>query len=286
MEENTIRIRRRIILNTVNIPTDTGTSARLKELVMDDHVDVSSLAQAIQSEPGVTARILSVANSAFLSQSTTIHTIEQAIDSVLGLPMVRSLCLEMLMRPSFNTESCSRFSIQKYWCRAQSVAHSSAMLAKELGFEDTRSVYLAGLMHNVGLLLQVHHFPKEMNELLPKFNALKNQARIAQERKWLGVDACEAGSWLAKRWNLPQETTCVLSHFQEHNYQGEHWPVVHIIGFVVRFYQGEGMGDITSLCDKFNVDPHSLRHLQENFIEIEKSVTVLSEFLAQNSREN
>ncbi len=280
MDQHEIRRRRRIILDTTNIPADSVASERLLTLVSDEHLDIPTLAQAIQSEPGITARIISVANAAFIT-SPKVHTVEQAIEDVLGIKMVRSLCIEMLMRPRFNVHSCPNYSLQNYWCRAQAVAHSASMFAKQIGELDTRTVYLAGLMHSIGQLLQVHHFPEEMNEFLPQLEHESIQDRLKHERKLLGIDSCEAGGWLAKRWNLPDETVNALTHFHDKDYQGLHWKLTRIIGYVVRFFQGESEEETQEVAKLFNLDIHMLKKLKEDFIEINKAVTVLAEYLAQ-----
>ncbi|MEY8205468.1 MAG: HDOD domain-containing protein [Bermanella sp.] len=283
MEIDEIRQRRSAILRTLTIPPASAASEQLLELVMDDDIDLPSLAQAIQSEPGITARIVSIANSAFFASPSTIHTVEQAMVKVLGIQTVRSLCMGMLMGPRFNTRACPAFSLQEYWCRALAVAQSSSMLAKCVHNIDAHSVYLAALLHSIGQLLQIHHFPTEMNQLLPKLDTHNNQARLAQEREWLGIDSCEAGNWLAKRWHLPIETIFAIAHFQDPDYQGEHWQVVRIIGFVVRFFEGEeGMAAETArVCTALDIPPDKMQALQENFTDIESSVGVLAEFLAQ-----
>jgi len=284
MEIDEIRKRRSAILRTLTIPPASAASEQLLELIMDDDIDLPSLAQAIQSEPGITARIVSIANSAFFSSPSTIHTVEQAMVKVLGIQTVRSLCMGMLMGPRFNTRACPEFSLKDYWCRALAVAQSSAMLAKYVHAIDVNSVYLAALLHSIGQLLQVHHFPKEMNRLLPQFESHNNKTRLAQEREMLGIDSCEAGNWLAKRWHLPIETIFAISHFQDPDYKGEHWQVARIIGFVVRFFEAEDdiAFETTKLCEALDIPPDKMRALQENFTDIESSVAVLADFLIQH----
>ncbi len=284
MEVGEVRKRRSAILRTLTIPPASAASEQLLELIMDDDIDLPSLAQAIQSEPGITARIVSIANSAFFSSPTTIHTVEQAMVKVLGIQTVRSLCMGMLMGPRFNTKACPEFSLKEYWCRALAVAQSSSMLAKYVHALDAHSVYLAALLHSIGQLLQVHHFPKEMNQLLPQFETHNNQTRLAQERELLGIDSCEAGNWLAKRWHLPIETIFGISHFQDPDYQGDHWQVARIIGFVVRFFEGgDDMAlETASICDLLEVPPDKMQSLQSNFTDIESSVEALAEFLIQH----
>ncbi len=282
MGQYDVRARRSAILKTLDIPPASAGSEQLLALVMDDEIDIPSLAQAIQSEPGITARIISIANSAFFSSPTAIHTVEQAMVKVLGLQTVRNLCVGMLTGPRFKTSSCPEFSLQAYWCRALAVAQSAALMAKKIAEVDVNSVYLAGLLHNIGQLLQVHHFPKEMSKLIPEFEKENNQTRLSQERELLGIDSCEAGGWLAKRWQLPEASVHAISYFQDEEYKGDNWQVVRLIGFIVRFFNETENEESLKIAELFEMEHQDVAKLQEMFLEIEKSVSVLAEFLIQN----
>jgi len=288
MDVSDARKRRSAILKTLNIPPASAASDQLLELVKDEEVDIASLAQAIQAEPGITARVISIANSSFFSAPNPVHTVEEAMIKVLGLKTVRSLVMSMLLGPKFNTKPCPVFSLQGYWCRAQSVAQSATLLAKKVKTVDTNKVYLAGLLHSMGQLLLVHHFPKEMNKLLPDLIKLDNLERLKHERKVLGINACDAGSWIAKRWDLPVETAITLQHYLDPDYKGEHWEIVRTVGFVVRYLQQDEnlkaneksqFPESETFASLFDVELKQLQLWQENFDEIEQSVSVLAEFL-------
>lgn len=294
MDVSEARKRRSAILKTIHLPAASAASNRLLELVKNDDVDLPSLAQAIQSEPGITARIISIANSSFFAAPNPVHTVEDAMLKVLGLKTVRSLVMGILLGPRFNTKPCPAFSLQNYWCRAQAVAQSSALMVKGMKDVDPNTVYLAGLLHSIGQLLQVHHFPKEMNNLLPKLTSLGTKERIVMEREVLGIDAWDAGSWVAKRWDLPEETISTLKYYFDSSYKGDHWQVVRIVGFVVRYYQCQDRGDLSDediaeqnnefqdVVKIFEIDSATLAKLQNSFSEIQESVSVLAEFLIEN----
>ncbi len=294
MDVSEARKRRSAILKTINLPSASASSNRLLELLKDEDVDLPSLAQAIQSEPGITARIISIANSSFFAAASPVHTVEEAMLKVLGIKTVRSLVVGILLGPRFNTKPCPVFSLQNYWCRAQAVAQSSALMARAMVGVDPNTVYLAGLLHSIGQLLQVHHFPKEMNELLPELTSLGSKERIAMEREVLGIDAWDAGSWVAKRWDLPEETFSTLKYYFDPHYMGDHWQVVRIVGFVVRFYQYQDRDDLSEegieeqkkelqqVAKIFEADSLLLTNLQSSFSDIQQSVSVLAEFLIEH----
>lgn len=282
MDVSDSRKRRTAILNTLTIPAASPTGQRLIELALDDDIDLSSLAQAIQSEPGITARIIGLANSAFFSAPCVIHTVEEATVKVLGLQMVRSLVMGMISGSTFDTSKCEKFSITHYWCRALAVAQAAAMFAKQVKGVDASAVYLAGLLHSMGQLLQVHHFPQDMSDVIQSTEDMTLSESLAYERNALGFDSSEAGSWVAKRWKLPDETIQTLAHYHQVNYLGDHWKIVRIVGFVARFFRGCPKEEVIGLAGLLDYDPDAAMALLESFSSIEDSVGVLAEHMVSH----
>ena len=60
-------------------------------LVTDQDVDLPILAGAIEEDPVITGRLLSIANSAYYAPSTPVSTVSKAIIEVLGVRMVKAL---------------------------------------------------------------------------------------------------------------------------------------------------------------------------------------------------
>ena len=123
-----IRQLREDVLCLEQIPPLSATAARLLEIATDPDLEVAQLAEVIEQDPPLTARILGLANSAFFGQANPVLTVEEAIIRVLGLNMVRSLALSLALAGSFNTAACPAFRLDRYWLQAL----ASAALGREL----------------------------------------------------------------------------------------------------------------------------------------------------------
>ena len=220
------------ILSVDHLPPLSPTASRLLEALADDDVEVSDLADIINCDPPLAARVLGLANSAFFGQVEPIVSVEKAIIQVLGLNMVKSLALSMALAGSFDTHACRSFRIRDYWLRALATGALGAAVGRRMppqGALSADSLYLAGLLHNLGVLLLVHLRPAEMAQVFDSEPADDGVAAVSLEQRLLGVDRWRAGEWLAYRWHLPEVLGHTLGHLRDERYTGPYLPVVEIV---------------------------------------------------------
>ena len=98
-------------------------------MVADDRFSLEDLALVINQDPGLSARILGLANSAYFGQTNPILTVEDAIIRVLGLNMVKSLAVSIAVSGVFDSSACRSFDLHEYWSHSLSIA----MLASDHG---------------------------------------------------------------------------------------------------------------------------------------------------------
>jgi HD-like signal output (HDOD) protein len=168
---------------------------------------LQQLADVINQDPGLTARILGLANSAYFGQQNPILTIEDAIIRVLGLNMVKSLAFSIAVSGTFESNGCRSFDLQEYWRHSLSIAMLSRQICLAINKEiqpDADGVYLAGLLFELGMLALVHEFPEEYARVLLMSKQQPDKSRLELEAEIIGVDHRQAGVWLGHRWHLPE----------------------------------------------------------------------------------
>jgi signal transduction histidine kinase len=75
------------------------------------------------------------------------------------------------------------------------------MLAKAMGFAAAEEAFVAGLLHDIGLVFLIHHFPDDYKAVIK--SAGKHQSAIDAEKAVLGISHAEIGKMLAEKWNFP-----------------------------------------------------------------------------------
>ncbi len=133
---------------------ELAVGARLVVDMLDPDIDIATVARRIVACPGITVRILRVANCAFYGHAGTIGTVTRAAQ-VLGLTALKGIaaaaCLDhMVVAPTNSTildlDEFRRHSVATA-CAAQALALATAP-------EHAENAFVAGLLHDLGLILQ------------------------------------------------------------------------------------------------------------------------------------
>ncbi len=252
------------VRSLTDLPPIPAVAQRLLVLLTNENVELDEVASTIEMDPGLSARIIGLAGSAYFGNPQPIYSVKEAIIKVLGLNMVKSLAISVAISGGFKVDQCREFDIQRYWGGAMLTADLAQRLAGAVAARaegeseppDLHIAYLSGLLHNLGLLVLTHLYPAEMAKAYAEADPEKPGSLLAAERELLGVDHHETGSWLAHRWHLPNEVITVMSHHHEPDYRDDAWPISLLAGMCARMIQRQQDSD-----EEMPVEPESVEAL-------------------------
>jgi HD-like signal output (HDOD) protein len=208
---------RRKVLETQELPPLPMVATELLGLLQsEDDEQLERLRHVLERDPGLSARVMGWANSAYFGTRGNVRTLDRAIFGVIGLRTVTSLLLSIVLNRAFDTRACPHFDLTDYWYRALLTGHcakAAIPLRGEGPALDPEDGFLGGLLHNLGLLLLVHLYPEAMDGVFDALDNPDDEALRDGEEAAVGVDHCAAGAWLARRWHLPDEVVAVISDY-------------------------------------------------------------------------
>lgn len=219
------------------LPSLSPNTQRLLSSCGDPNITQTALAEILSESPTIAARLLGLANSAFFGQQGHVHSLMSAI-SVLGLITVRSVTVSLSLSSMFRVKHCPHFKAERFW--ASSIM--TALMANEINVhirEELRpaadSVYMAGLLHNIGLLALVQLYPVKMELTFIAYeeNPERNLGEYIKDR--LDATHYQAGVWMGSKWHLPEEILLVMEYHYDLSYRGKHWPLVLLEGLCARW---------------------------------------------------
>lgn len=240
------------LLNVKQLPPLSTTATRLLEAVANDEIDLKSLAAIIDQDPGLAARIVGLANSAYFAQPAPVYSVEEAVIRVLGLNMVKSIALGISVAGVFNLEKCPLFDLPGYWYRALTAAQLTRSLSLLLPVNnrpDAAALYLGGLLHNLGTLLLVHARGEAYAGVLGRMVRTPAADLLAVEREQLGLDHREAGACLAGRWHLPEVIVTMMEKVGESGYRGAAQTEVVLLSGAVDWLEGNRSAQAYALAE-------------------------------------
>jgi putative nucleotidyltransferase with HDIG domain len=185
------------------LPTLPTLVIQVQRALNDERSGLGEIGAIIERDPALAARVLQVANSVAFSRGDPITTVGSAA-SRLGMGLVRSLCLAVGVVRAFGP-SGRRLDYLRYWQHSAAVGLVAERLidvSRRYADLDGAEAYTAGLLHDVGLLMEDQFFPEEF-AVVEAESAREGTARWRAETDLLGLDHGAIGGRLLDRWRLP-----------------------------------------------------------------------------------
>ena len=236
MQSNVLAQNREQIREIQDLPPLPVIAEKILLEIGKEYADITQLSSVIEQDPGLLARIIGVANSAYYGCPDKIYTVSDAIIKVLGLNTVKCLALGIVLSSPLRLIKCSEFQLDKYWATTMHTANLARQLAPYIGLKGVDlndHAYLCGLLHSLGLLVLVHSFPSEMSSVFRKADFNDTEGYCQLQRDAIGMTYAEAGAILAQRWHLPHEVVAVIEHHMDADYRGEYWELSALTGLSV-----------------------------------------------------
>jgi HD-like signal output (HDOD) protein len=185
-------------------------TTRIVEIVEDPKSTAQDMHDIVKHDPALAAKILKVVNSAFYGLPSQIASLDRAI-VMLGLSAVKNIALaaslSRLFRPGVISE---RFAARDLWSHCISVGVCARLLA-QASFGQAEEAFVAGLVHDMGLLIEYQLFPQKLKAVAERCET-QPQGFCALEREIIGADHLAFGAALAAKWKFPPLLRCAISH--------------------------------------------------------------------------
>jgi putative nucleotidyltransferase with HDIG domain len=183
------------LLTTLYAQTGQGSYSALGEI-----------ADTLSRDQGLTAKVLTMANSAFYGLQQEVTTVSRAI-AVLGLSEVRTLVLAVGVKAlTKNQHFPKEFNVSRYWEHQLAVALIARHLAPLMGGLDGDNLFTAGVLHDLGKLLTALHRPEDWRIIEDMIHDRQLCYSEAEEEYW-GIEHGMLGAMVMGSWNLPEDLT-------------------------------------------------------------------------------
>ena len=177
------------------LPSLPEIAVRIGKAFQDDVTDAAMIAEMIQTDPVITAKLIKAANSAMYGRRTPVETCVGAVIR-LGAGITHKLVMSFAMRELFQSDSgLLQQRMQELWRHSTKVGALCYVLAKHDSRFDPEHAMLIGLLHDIGVVAVLNYacsFPMEARQ--PQI--------IDQAVKRLRA---QTGSMILRKWGFPME---------------------------------------------------------------------------------
>jgi HD-like signal output (HDOD) protein len=203
---------REVVQLVADLPPMPQVAQKAMTLVENPATTANELADLLNRDPALAARVLKIANSAMFARQREITTLTQAI-MVIGLKSLKGIVVAAAVRQI----SKSFGKLDKLaWEKSMSCAIASNMVAKSLKKRYVDEVFLIGLLHNLGqvVLIAGNTTRKEYQQVYDQ--VCKDGLEFAAaEQKIFGFSHALIGALVAKKWNFNPETCEAILHHRD-----------------------------------------------------------------------
>jgi HD-like signal output (HDOD) protein len=174
---------------------------RLEEAINDPKKSMAEIAKIIREDPGLTARLLRIVNSAFYNFPSRVETITQAV-TIVGTQQLSALALATSVMNMFRGIPKELVSMDSFWRHSIGCGLAARVLATYRRESNPERFFVAGMLHDIGRLVM---YTKISEQARSAILAAKDGKVLLYEveRETLGFTHAVVGGLLLQTWRLP-----------------------------------------------------------------------------------
>jgi HD-like signal output (HDOD) protein len=208
----------KIRTDTLVLPSLPEVALKIRQLAEDPDVNLNKMAEMISHDPALSARIMKIANSAFVGRGIHVNTLHQATTRI-GLRYIKNVVTAMAMEQLFVSKSVViKKQMDKVWAQTLELTAFAltAMQQYNSNFKYTDvnfdTMTLAGLLHNIGALPILTEAEKQL-DLFGNEQFINDT--IASISSPISVN-------IMRSWGFGEEMIQVAEHWQSTEFEPKH----------------------------------------------------------------
>ncbi len=261
---------RELLRGYVEVSSLPTIHLRLEEAINNPKKSMSDIAKVIREDPGLTARLLRIVNSAFYNFPSRVETISQAV-TIVGTQQLSALALATSVMQMFKGIGEDLVNMHSFWRHSIACGLAARLLAMFRRETNAERFFVAGMLHDIGRLVLYTKLTEPSKEMLL---AAKNEKQLLYEveRQRLGFTHAVVGGVLLQTWKLPTSLEEIVMY--HHNPKAAtRFPVetalVHVADIIAHAMQLGSSGEIfvppldQDAWDRLNLQPSILASVEE-----------------------
>lgn len=182
-----------------------------------EQADMNEIVRLVSYDNAIAAQCLRVAGSPLFGLARAPKSISGAVVT-LGLNRVKSIVITCCMGQAFPAKKWP-LSPAVFWKHSLGCAMVCRKFAERLENADPERAYVAGLLHDIGFLVNCIAFPEQFDAALRR--ACKEHIALDEaELSTMGFTHSQSGAILTEQWGLAEEIVEVVSHHHAEEYHG------------------------------------------------------------------
>jgi putative nucleotidyltransferase with HDIG domain len=277
---------KRIMAQVKAFPGMPANSAKLLKLLKNPESSAAQIEEILKYDPGLTANILKLTNSAYFGIPSKVSSVKQAV-ILLGwkrlLQLVMTMCMSTVMKKPLPGYDLSQGEL---WRHSVAVSVAAEQVVNALKIPGADEVFTAALLHDIGKLILGGFVQEDLHQI--EEMVAKGIAFEVAEFIVLGIDHAQIGARILEKWSFPSDLVNAVSRHHDPETCENHCTfsdivhVANILGLMSGYGKGRNGVDVVvsnPVTERLGFKPSDLEILAE---ETQQGVNKLAGILLAN----
>ncbi len=207
------------ILKGYQLPSFPAVVMQILQKIRSPYSSASDIADSLSLDPGLSVRLLSIANSAAFSPINKVENLTQAI-ALVGLSQLESLVLGVGVAKGIPKKTCQWHDPGEFWLTSARRAMLAQELSKILCPAKESECFTSAFLQDMALPFLACHRGDDYDPIFKKWH-LEGGDLAQLEREALDWDHGEVATWICSEWGLPENIALAIKNHHDAGLDGD-----------------------------------------------------------------
>ncbi len=204
-QKNFVEVKQKVIdmirRRESNLPALSVVVDHIIAALVSEKTTTESLAEIINHDPSMTAKLLELSNSVYYAQRNKVTSVKRAI-SVIGFDEIIGIAMGMGILSNFQGKDGLSLDMKALWIHSIGTATMAKALAMKINPGIASKIFIPALLHDLGKIVYSVYFPEEYAQVRQLAIEERMPLYLA-ETQMFDLDHAMLSALLMKRWRFP-----------------------------------------------------------------------------------
>ena len=261
------------ILKGYQLPSFPVVVMQILQKIRGPYVSASDIAQSLSLDPGLSVRLLGIANSAAFSPINKVENLTQAI-ALVGMSQLESLVLGVGVAKGIPKQTCQWHDPAAFWLTSARRAMLAHELAQIICPAKESECFTAAFLQDMALPFLACHRSDDYDAVFKKWH-LEGGDLAQLEREVLEWDHAQVATWICSEWGLPENIALAIKNHHDTTADDEHETLgpVRLVSILREDESNDGVDEMTARAKAlYNIPSEKMESIIESSFEKAKDL--------------